>query len=52
MAELKPKEWCLKMAVAVTQSYCNGGGGNIPPEQLVEDVYKKLKELKEDADKA
>lgn len=40
---------CLKQAVAITEAYAGSGDPKIPLELVVENVYKKLLELYDDA---
>ncbi len=42
------KEACLSNAVKIAEAYAKGGGG-IQPDDVLEAVYNKLKDLHEDA---
>jgi hypothetical protein len=44
------KTSCIKEAIEITKEYCRGGGGNDPPDKILEQLYKKLVKLYQDAD--
>lgn len=46
------KQWCLDQAIEIVESYGAGGHINVALDKTLEAVYNKLKELRQDVDKA
>lgn len=43
------KDWCLGSAIDIAKEYARGGG-QLHPDYVLDITYKKLKELRADAD--
>ena len=49
--EIDYKEWCLKQAIGITKAYTSNDAAKGKLDDILESLYKKLKDLRTDASK-
>lgn len=42
--------WCLSQAIEITKEFARGGSEKVTPDYVLEETFKKLKELTKDID--